>query len=111
MKKGIDLTSRSSIALSKAIAHVEELEARAYLTGVVLGTPQDTVPSGISTSFATLNTSTGANADFNNDGKTDLVVFRPSTGGWFVRLSSLGYDVNQYQYYQWGLPGDTLLTR
>ncbi len=74
MKKGSDLRSKTSIMLSKAIARIEALEARAYLTGVVLGTPQDTVPSGITTSFATLNTSTGANADFNGDGKTDLVL-------------------------------------
>jgi uncharacterized repeat protein (TIGR03803 family) len=29
--------------------------------------------------------------DFDGDGQTDLTVFRPSTGGWFTRLSQTGY--------------------
>ncbi|MFN8391574.1 MAG: VCBS repeat-containing protein [Bdellovibrionota bacterium] len=41
--------------------------------------------------------------DFDNDGKADFVVFRPSTGTWFLRLS--GSDLQQS--FQWGLPGDT----
>ena len=30
--------------------------------------------------------------DFDGDGKTDLTVFRPTTGRWFVRFSSSNYD-------------------
>ena len=45
-------------------------------------------------------------ADFDGDGRTDLTVYRPSDGGWFIRYSSLGYAVNQWAYYQWGLSTD-----
>jgi len=45
--------------------------------------------------------------DFDGDGKGDIAVFRQATGEWFIRYSTLGYAVNQGDYYfQWGLPGD-----
>jgi hypothetical protein len=45
-------------------------------------------------------------ADFDGDQKTDLCVYRPSTGEWFIRYSSLDYSVSDSGYFQWGLPGD-----
>ena len=39
--------------------------------------------------------------DFDGDGIDDLVVFRPSSGQWFVLGSQIGYRV-----IQWGAPGD-----
>ena len=45
-------------------------------------------------------------ADFDGDGKSDLAVYRPSDGGWYIRYSSLGYAVNQWTYFQWGLATD-----
>jgi hypothetical protein len=45
-------------------------------------------------------------ADFDGDQKTDLCVYRPSTGEWFIRYSSLAYSVSSSGYFQWGLPGD-----
>ena len=50
---------------------VQYLEDRAYLNGVVLGTPINTTPTGLSPSFTTV---TATNADFNGDNKADLVV-------------------------------------
>src|SRR6185436_10703826 len=44
--------------------------------------------------------------DADGDGKSELAVFRPSIGGWFLRTSSLNYSTATASFYQWGLPGD-----
>ena len=35
-----------------------------------------------------------------------MAVYRPSDGGWYIRYSSLGYALNQWAYFQWGLSTD-----
>jgi uncharacterized repeat protein (TIGR03803 family) len=45
-------------------------------------------------------------ADFDGDGRSDLVVYRPDTGTWFIRYSSSGYSYANARSYQWGEPGD-----
>jgi hypothetical protein len=42
--------------------------------------------------------------DYDGDTRTDIVVYRPSTGHWFILKSSTGYAASVT--YQWGTIGD-----
>jgi hypothetical protein len=42
--------------------------------------------------------------DADGDGKSEIAVFRPSIGGWFIRISSQNYSASNF--YQWGMTGD-----
>ena len=44
----------------------------------------------------------GVISDFDGDGKTDIGVFRPSNGNWYVRYASTGIGLS----YTWGGSGD-----
>ena len=43
-------------------------------------------------------------ADFDGDGKTDVAVYRPATGNWYILLSTT--NSASYISYQWGVTTD-----
>jgi len=45
-------------------------------------------------------------ADYDADGRTDLAVWRPDTGEWWIARSSNGYDQNNALRFRWGKLGD-----
>ncbi len=48
--------------------------------------------------------SVSSRADFDGDGKTDLSVFRPSEGNWYLNRSTAGFTV-----INWGISSDVLV--
>jgi subtilisin-like proprotein convertase family protein len=76
-----------------------------------LGTDVGTVTGGWSLTFEANDfncslapTAVKSRADFDGDGKTDLSVFRPSEGNWYLNRSTAGLAV-----YNWGTSTDTLV--
>ena len=55
-------------------------QSTAGFTGIAFGTATDIPAPG----------------DFDGDGKTDLSVFRPSTGVWFQQRSTSGFFATQF---------------
>lgn len=45
-------------------------------------------------------------ADFDGDGASDVVVWRPESGMWYVLPSASGFDFSAHYSVQWGLYGD-----
>ncbi|MEO8573371.1 MAG: VCBS repeat-containing protein [Pyrinomonadaceae bacterium] len=45
-------------------------------------------------------------ADYDGDGETDLAVWRPDTGEWWIVRSANGYDQNKAIAFKWGKLGD-----
>ena len=64
-----------------------------------------TLPGGMCTpGTGTCLGTVRSRADFDGDGRTDLSVYRPSEGNWYLNRSSAGFQV-----IKWGISTDTLV--
>ena len=45
-------------------------------------------------------------ADFDGDGTSDLTIYRPSDGGWYIKRSTQGFSNAGASFFQWGLSTD-----
>ena len=59
--------------------------------------------SGVIAGVCNISAVVKSRADFDGDGRTDLSVFRPSEGNWYLNRSTSGFGV-----LKWGVTGDTL---
>lgn len=48
--------------------------------------------------------------DYDGDGKSDIVVWRPSSGMWFILESSTDFSFEEHKVFQMGLSGDIPLS-
>lgn len=78
-----------------------------YYWRVVSRTMANAERAGEVRSFTTAGPPRGP-ISFSGGGASDIVVFRPSTGEWFIRQSSTNFAGTAS--FQWGLPGDVPLS-
>lgn len=69
-----------------------------------LGWNVDTIQVAGSYACSFTGPSVRSRADFDGDGKTDVSVFRPSDGNWYIDRSAAGFTS-----IHWGTSGDTLI--
>jgi hypothetical protein len=68
------------------------------------GARVDTIVLTTGTTCTPIGGTVRSRADFDGDGRTDLSVFRPSEGNWYLNQSTAGFGV-----IKWGVAGDTLV--
>jgi hypothetical protein len=68
------------------------------------GNPVGAVTGETFSVVADLNAFPPTRDDLDGDGKSDIALFRPSDGTWYVRYSSLGYTTGDA--FKWGVEGD-----
>ena len=77
----------------------------AGLVSVVVTNP-DAQAGTLAAAFRYLNDAATAGLSFDGDRATDVSLYRPSSGGWFILPSATGFDTNQSQAYTFGEAGD-----
>jgi hypothetical protein len=85
------------------------------ITGATLAMSTDQFRCVVSSSAGTLTSNAatlivtpGRNPrqEYDGDALSEVVVYRPPTGTWYVNYSSRGYNPATADSFQWGLPGD-----
>jgi hypothetical protein len=66
--------------------------------------PGDTYHTSISRLWGGSSGDTPVPGDYDGDGKTDMAIFRPSSGAWFILTSSTNFTTSLS--YSWGTNGD-----
>ena len=95
--------STAALTVANVTAAFSANQYRAVATNGV-GSPVPSLPATLTVQLFVTPTRFLTDAD--GDGKSELAVFRPSIGGWFLRTSSQNYSAAAASFYQWGLPGD-----
>ncbi|MEP6945646.1 MAG: Ig-like domain repeat protein [Acidobacteriota bacterium] len=88
------------------IAGTRTLSATLATAGIQRITATDTVSaiSGVSNNINVIGTGRRTRADFDGDGRSDISVFRPSEGNWYLFNSSIGFSA-----VHWGQTGDVIV--
>jgi hypothetical protein len=94
---GLSVTSAAKITVT-APAHV--LGTVDVVVTTSLGST--TLPA----SFRYVNVATGFGLAFDDDLTTDVSLYRPSAGQWFILPSATGFDTSHSQSYTFGAAGD-----
>jgi len=63
---------------------------------------------GMSDTYMSWDSERETRQDYENDEKTEVAVFRPSSGSWFFLASSFGYTASAH--HSWGIEGDIPLS-